>query len=291
MSPAAPAEVSIVVPTIGRLEMLGACLRSLLACTPRASEVIVVDQSDGDGVAHLVARTGGGVRRLRSTGRGISRAMNEGLEDAHFDRVLVTHDDCVVATDWVGRGTAHLGGRSALIVTGRVEPGDGGDPRLVPSVKTDPSPHDFTGERTCGALYPNNMALWRRPVLDFGGFDERLWFAEDNDLSYRWLLDGRALRYEPDMVVWHRDWRTRDQLTGVYIEYWRSQGVFYAKHLLARDRAMVGFLAADAHQAARYGAARLLGRTHPWSDDRSGIWRGLPIGLLAGFRRFARADA
>ena len=172
-------------------------------------------------------------------------------------------------------------------MTGRVEPGDGGDPRLVPSVKTDPSPHDFTGERTCGALYPNNMALWRRPVLDFGGFDERLWFAEDNDLSYRWLLDGRALRYEPDMVVWHRDWRTREQLTGVYVEYWRSQGVFYAKHLLRRDRAMVGFLAGDAHQAARYGAARLLGRARPWSDDRSGIWRGLPVGLLAGVRRFA----
>ena len=291
MSEAAPAEVSIVVPTIGRIEMLDACLRSLLACGPRASDVIVVDQSERDDVADLVARTGGDVRRLRSTGRGISRAMNEGLEAARCDRVLVTHDDCVVATDWVGRGTAHLDDRPELIVTGRVEPGDGGDPRLVPSVKTDQSPHDFTGERTCGALYPNNMAVWRRPVLDFGGFDERLWFAEDNDLSYRWLLDGRALRYEPDMVVWHRDWRTREQLTGVYVEYWRSQGVFYAKHLLRRDRAMVGFLAGDAHQAARYGAARLLGRARPWSDDRSGIWRGLPVGLLAGVRRFARADA
>jgi GT2 family glycosyltransferase len=280
-------EVSVVVPTVGRVELLEACLASLAACRPRAAEVLVIDQSGGERVAELVQRLGG-VRRLAGTGRGISRAMNEGLAVARFDRVLVTHDDCVVAEDWVGVSADRLGNATDLILTGRVEPG-GGDPRLVPSTKTDPSPHDFTGERVCGALYPNNMAFCGPAVLAFGGFDERLWFAEDNDLSYRWLRAGRRLQYRPEMIVWHRDWRESDALRRVYVEYWHAQGVFYAKHLLRRDRAMLGFLATDAHQAARYLVARLLGRTKPWSDDRSGIWRGLPAGLAAGIRRFADA--
>jgi GT2 family glycosyltransferase len=277
-------EVSVVIPTVGRVELLDACLASLAACRPRAAEVLVVDQSGGDRVADVVERHG--MRRLGSDGRGISRAMNEGMAAALFDRVLVTHDDCVVAEDWVGVAAHGLADGTDLIVTGRVEPG-GGDPRLVPSTKTEPIPHDFTGELVCGALYPNNMALSRGAVLAFGGFDERLWFAEDNDLSYRWLRAGRRMRYQPEMVVWHRDWREPDELTRVYREYWHAQGVFYAKHLLRRDRAVLGFLATDVHQAARYLVARLLGRTRSWSDDRSGIWRGLPAGLVAGARRFS----
>jgi hypothetical protein len=93
------------------------------------------------------------------------------------------------------------------------------------------------------------------------------------------------------MVVWHRDWRTRNQLTRVYVEYWHAQGVFYAKHVLRRDRTMLTFIVRDLHQSARYAASRLLGRSRSWSDDRSGIWRGLPVGLLAGLRRFARPPA
>ena len=37
--------LSVVIPTIGRCELLRRCLRSVLACTRAADEVIVVDQS------------------------------------------------------------------------------------------------------------------------------------------------------------------------------------------------------------------------------------------------------
>jgi GT2 family glycosyltransferase len=36
--------------------------------------------------------------------------------------------------------------------------------------------------------------------------------AEDNDFRYRWLTSGRKVRYEPEMVVWHSDWRTPEEL-------------------------------------------------------------------------------
>ena len=280
-------QVTVLVPTIGRVDLLEACLRSVLACSQcrvRSSSWTRARARKCPGSSRTWACADWARAR-----RGISLAMNEGLAAARFDRVLVTHDDCVVAPDWIGVAVDRLGDDRGLIITGRVEPGDGADPRHVPSVKVDRAPHDFTGELSCGALYPNNMAVDRDAVLALGGFDERLPFVEDNDLGYRWLASGRAMRYEPDMVVWHRAWRSSAQLSALYVTYWRAQGVFYAKHLLQGDRTILRFLRRDLHQAARYAAARLLGRVRPWSDDRSGIWRGLPAGLVAGARRFARS--
>ena len=71
---------------------------------------------------------------------------------------------------------------------------------------------DYTGSITSGVLFPANMVFSRDALSEFGGFDERaglMLAAEDNDLCYRWLVDGRSLRYEPELVVWHHDWRSR----------------------------------------------------------------------------------
>ena len=76
------------------------------------------------------------------------------------------------------------------------------------------------------------MALRRSVVLEFGGFDGSICpSAEDNDFSYRWLRAGRHIRYEPDFVVWHHDWRTREQLERLYVGYGIGQGMVYGKHL------------------------------------------------------------
>ena len=45
--------VSVVIPTVGRTDLLGACLESLVACDPAAAEVILVDQSGGTHVAEV----------------------------------------------------------------------------------------------------------------------------------------------------------------------------------------------------------------------------------------------
>jgi len=275
--------VSVIVPTIGRTELLRQCLESLAACRPGAEEIVIVDQSDAREVYALAERfADAGARRVRCDGRGTSRAMNRGLREVSHDRVLVTHDDCTVNADWVEAAERLLGTESDLIVTGRVMPV--GEPASVPSIKVDPVSHDFTGERQCGALYPNNMALSREGVLALGGFDERIRYAEDNDLCYRWLRAGHRLRYHPELVVWHHDWRSRPDLTRLYRRYWHSQGVFYAKHLRGGDLAVLRFIADDARAALRLAGARLVRGRPAWPDPRSGIPLALPAGLIAGLR-------
>ena len=280
--------VAVLIPTIGRADRLRVCLQSLAECKPPPAEVVVVDQSRGG----VVARVVGEVPRLDTTvirceGRGVSRALNVGLQAAAHEIALVTHDDCSVAPSWVSEGFDAMSSNPASIVTGRVMAA--GDPRMVPSTKDDPEPHDYTGELQCGALFPNNMVLERSTVLAFGGFDERFETeepAEDNDFCYRWLRQGRQLLYRPDLVVWHHDWRSREELERLYVSYWRGQGVFYAKHLRLGDLTVLRFIARDVRDALRAFASRAIRGRPRWSDPRRGLLRGLPAGLVSGWRRF-----
>ena len=220
--------VTVIVPTIGRPDQLQRCLESIAGCSPPPAEVVVVDQSD-EGSA-----TGSpGARVVRCHARGIPSAMNHGLREARHEVVLVTHDDATVAPDWVQRAHAHVTAFPLALHTGRVLPV--GDPHSVPSTITDETPRRYTSPRAGAVLYPNNMAGARDRFLAHG-FDPFLVpAAEDNDLCFRWLKSGEV-HYQPDMVVWHHDWRAPGSLEELYRGYAYGHGLFLAKHLLRRDR-------------------------------------------------------
>ncbi len=288
--PALPA--SVVVPTLGR-PSLEPCLRSILACRPAAAEVVVVDQSGGHDVAPLLERLADGrLRHVVSDGRGIALATNTGFRTAEQETVLVTHDDCTVAQDWVGAAMAAMAEVPNGMVTGRVLPV--GDPASVPSTRTDTEPEDWTGTLAKGVLWPANMAVGRRDLLDLGGFDERPSLrlaAEDNDLCYRWISDGRPFRYVPAMVVWHHDWRSPRQLRETYVVYAKGQGAFYAKHLHAGDRRVLGMLRWDLRHGLRSTVVGLVRRTPRWQDPyREMVW-SLLRGLASGWLEARRLDA
>jgi GT2 family glycosyltransferase len=280
--------LSVVIPTVGR-DLLRDCLRSVLACDPPPEEVVVVDQSHGTKVAALLDQLAAArVRRIECDGRGTARAMNSGLAAAHHDTVVVTHDDCTVAPDWVQVAARHACAYPQGIITGRVLPA--GDAKHVPSIKTDPDPHDFTGTVTSGVLYPANMVANRYLIQELGGFDERpsLLVAEDNDFCYRWLVDGRTFRYEPDLVVWHHDWRTPEQLVRTYRAYAQAQGGFYAKHLYAGDLRILRLLRWDLRHGFRSVARGTLRRESRWEDPYREMVLPLLVGLVRGLRESRR---
>jgi len=278
--------VSVVVPTVGRARLLRQCLESLAACAPRADEVLVVDQSGDPAVASLVATfSEAGARLVPCPGRGVSRGRNLGLRQARHEIVLVTDDDCHVAVDWIGVGWRLMKQDSEKIVTGRVLPV--GDPRAVPSTIDDPLARDYTGEARGGLLFPNNMVLNRSLVLAEGGFDELFGpeeAAEDNDFCYRWLRAGRRLVYEPELTVWHDDWRSPAELERLYARYARGEGFLYAKHLRQGDFRMLRFIARDLSWGVRSLASALLKGRPRWTDPRRATLRCLPAGFVYGWR-------
>lgn len=288
----------MVVPTVGRVELLERCLKSVLDCRPGPAEVLVVDQSRGDRVAQLIARLAHpGLRRVEDTGRGIGRALNTGLRTAQHELVLVTHDDCRVAVDWVGVAVGVLTARPSLLLTGRVEPAT--DVGHVPSCKTDPTVEEHEGGFRYDLLYCNNWGAMRRAVVEIGGFDERAGLrlaAEDCDLCFRWTASGRPVRYDPAMVVWHEDWRSEATLRRTYRTYGRGLGVFYAKHLMQGRRELVRHLGRDLARGARHSwRGRRRGEPAGLDPDR-GLLPGVPIGVATGvveelLRRRRRGDA
>ena len=275
--------VTVVLPTIGRPALIRRCLQSLAHCQPRADEVLVVDSSTDRTIADVVAAFSDmGARAIRCTTRGLGHAFNLGLRDAKHELVLLTNDDCTVEPSWVERGLHHLSGHGDAIVTGRVRPD--GDPAVVPSIVDYPGAREYVG-RPAFVLFTQCMALRRGDVLAIGGFDGRIRpSGEDNDLSYRWLRGGRRIRYEPDFIVWHHDWRTREQLERLYVGYGIGQGFVYAKHLRRGDVVIARYLLRDIGAICRGVAARLVLGRRSAADPRLGLLRGLPIGLMSGWR-------
>jgi GT2 family glycosyltransferase len=283
-----PAPVSVVLPTIGRPELVRSCLDSLTRCEPRAAEILVIDSSDDGDVADVVAGFAG-ARRISCRTLGLGSAFNLGLEEAQHEIVLLTNDDCTVEPSWVERGLRHASRDPNTIVTGRVRPQ--GDPDVVPSTIDDPVAREYS-RRVAFVLYTQSMALHRTTLLEFGGFDGRIRpAAEDNDLSYRWLRAGRRIRYEPDFVVWHHDWRSREQLERLYVGYGIGQGMVFGKHLRRGELAVLPHLGAAVYWSARAVVARLVRGAGPRPDPRLGMLRGLPTGLLRGWRAARGPDS
>jgi O-antigen biosynthesis protein len=280
---------TVVLPTIGRPELIRNCLESLGRCRPRAAEILVVDSSEDRSVSDVVARFADiGARTILCAASGLGNAFNVGLREATHELVLLTNDDCTVEPSWVERGVHHVTRHSDAIVTGRVRPD--GDPEVVPSTIDDPVAREYVG-RPEFVLFTQCTALRSSEVMDFGGFDGRIRpSAEDNDLAYRWLRAGRRICYQPDFIVWHQDWRTPEQLRRLYVNYGIGQGMVYGKHLRRGDVRIVRHLLRDLRALGRGLGARLVRGSGDFPDPRLGLLRGLPIGLARGWRAARSRD-
>ena len=72
-----PAEVSVVIPTIGRPRLLEQALASLGQCDPGPADIVVVDQSGAPDTSWVVSQSGlDEARVVQSTGKGIGLAGN-----------------------------------------------------------------------------------------------------------------------------------------------------------------------------------------------------------------------
>jgi GT2 family glycosyltransferase len=285
------ADASVVVRTVGRPVLLEKALRSIADCDPPPAEVLVVDQSEERSGAAVIDRVAfPGARHIPSRGRGRGLAMNEGFENAEHEVVLVVDDDCTVRADWVEAAMEAMRETPDGILTGQVLPA-AEDARAVPSTIELDEPRDYTGEIHFGVLFSGNMAAPRDAVLSLGGFDEIIGpFATDCDFCYRWLTAGRQLRHVPELVVWHHDWRSASDLRQLYVDYARSRGMFYAKHLRAGDTRMIRYIARDYYGGFRSLYSGLVRGVPRWADDRRGVFAGLHRGLRAGWRRFGSSQ-
>lgn len=95
-------DLSIIIPSYSRADLLAACLRSILDHADGANlQIIVVDDASDDHAVFMTARSFPGVEVIRLTERsGFCAAINAGLSRTRADIVQVLNDDTEVTSGW-----------------------------------------------------------------------------------------------------------------------------------------------------------------------------------------------
>lgn len=274
------AEVSVVVATYQRADLLPALLGGLVAQDDARFEVIVVDDASTDDTAAVLARLAATapfpVRVLRQEGnQGPSAARNRGWRAATAPVVVFTDDDCVPQPGWL-RGLIAGIERGADIVQGRTEPDPAHLQEHGPFGRTMRVPHEEGYYETC------NIAYRREWLERLGGFDESFRIAEDVDLAWRAREAGARTAFAADALVYHAvfpsDWwvaaRKVDRSGGLQRALRRHpdarrhlhKRVFHRPaHAASLAAAAAGLaLLAQPRSPVRWAVAAVLGARYAW---------------------------
>jgi GT2 family glycosyltransferase len=184
-------EVSVVIATRRRPELLARCLAAVLdQRTDAQYEVIVVNDDDA---ALPALPSDDRLVLVECGGRGVASARNLGAQAARSSLLLFTDDDTEPTPEWLDRLVgARRSNPTAVGFEGPVETGEY-DLLYFHAPRARPG-------GCCGA----NVAYRRATFLELGGFDERFygWMPEDVEFGTRAKTRG-AVVYVPDMVVHH----------------------------------------------------------------------------------------
>lgn len=212
-APAAPPDVTVVIPVRDRAAALGRCLAGL----GRRYPVVVVDDGSHDprAVAEVTARHGAKLL-VRTENGGPGAARDTGLTAVATELVAFVDSDCVPPAGWLDGLVPHLADPLVAAVAPRIV-ASGPDTGWAARFTSATCPLDLGGRparvapNTRVAYVPTAALLVRRAALaavERGGtvFDPGLRVTgEDVDLVWRLHEAGLRIRYEPAVEVRHEE--------------------------------------------------------------------------------------
>jgi GT2 family glycosyltransferase/tetratricopeptide (TPR) repeat protein len=220
-------EISIIIPTLNKLELTRQCLRAVQANTPAPRhEIIVVDNGSTDGTGDFL-RTEETAGRLHavfnSENTGFARACNQGARAASGRYLLFLNNDTEPRPNWLGPLFSLAEGDPAVAVVGGKLLFPDGSIQHAGVALADCWDHDpllafhlFAKEKADFPLANHRRIyqavtaacmLARKSHFDqVGGFDEQYWNGyEDVDLCLRLQERGWLTVYEPASEVIHHE--------------------------------------------------------------------------------------
>lgn len=206
-------EISVVVPTYNRREIVSRSLRSLFVqgLAPSRFEIIVVVDGSTDGTAEALRglRPTCGFHVIEQENRGPSGARNAGYRAAQSDLVLFLDDDMICVTRLVEE---HLMAQRELrntLVYGTVSLSEESPPSLgaecfVREIGSFHRRKDQTGGRDwlMSECVFSNASLPRQLLERVGGFDEAFRMREDLELGIRLFREGADARHADRAIAY-----------------------------------------------------------------------------------------
>ena len=225
-------DVSVVVSTLDRCDILRHCLDTVLAQNPGPIrfEVIVVDNGSTDrtpAVLESYQRSHPNFRHLFEPRRGVSYGRNCGIAAARAPVIAFTDDDLMVSPDWVAAIRHSLDVHPEVdYVGGKVLPRPGQElpdwltrEHWNPITLRDPGEAPFylnSANPIC--MGSGNLAMRADTLRQFQGFSGAFPRGQDRELQLRLWRAARQGMYDPALVVFANV--QPERLTRAYHRQW-----------------------------------------------------------------------
>lgn len=296
-----PVDISVVVCTYNRAEMLRTALASLFDLHTGGQftyEVLVIDNNSSDNTPAVIAAAASAsqapLRGIRETRQGISPARNRGVRESLGRWVAFFDDDQLADHRWLFELFEFARQRSLRCVGGavRLKRPEGCQRKLAPTVRMllgeslwsrEPQPYVGRLNPGCG-----NLLLENSLFAEVGDFDESFARGEDTDLFRRLRSAGVESWYVPAALVDHLT--PDERLTESYLFRLAERMGESVAQQQAADQSRLRFAATWLAKAARayLGYAPLALASAALGDQEAALGRRCQLAISRGFLRAGR---
>ncbi len=224
--------ISVIIPARNEEQSIAESIHSILSQTYSRKEVIVVNDGSTDQTAAIVrkmAQAHHGITLLNfRQGHSAAFARNQGAKEARGD-ILVFHDaDCTAEKHYLQHIVGHFVKHNV----------DGVSNKTLATSSTSFIAKCIAAQRSMlwdtnqitPTPYTNHtptlIASFRKKVFHaLGGYNERIFYFEDTDLSQRFVDHGFKAVYQPDAIEYHQDPHSISEL--IRQARWFGKGIAY----------------------------------------------------------------
>jgi glycosyltransferase involved in cell wall biosynthesis len=217
--------ISIIVPARNAESSIAQCLDALLNQTMDASsyEIIVVDNGSADRTAEIAEQQG--AQLLREDKRGAAAARNRGIRAASGEIICFTDADCLPTESWLEEmispfSDPQIAGCKGSYLTRQHEI----VARFV-QIEYEDKYDRLLGLQNIDFIDTYSAAYRRNVLVSVGGFDESIYYVEDQELSFRVARLGKKMVFQPSAAVYHSHsnsfWKYFKKK--FMIAYWKAQ--------------------------------------------------------------------
>lgn len=227
---------SIIIPTFNRPQALSQCLQTIAKVDylRERFEVIVVDDGSSMTLDSVIEpfKESLNIKWLKQKNAGPANARNSGVQQASGEYVIFIDDDCQVEKDWLKKLAARICLTPKDLIGGKTVNALVGNPYSVATqLMIDYLYYYYNNsEKSQSFFTSNNFTVSLEQYKKLSGFHPAFSRAagEDREFCDRWLSNGYAMVYAPEIMIYHAHELTLIKFLSLHTNYGRGAYLFHS---------------------------------------------------------------